>query len=182
MAIELTYKGLLTQAMALLSQEPRFIVCGYNTTKPGGCGGGTFNLVPPNQLIEMPLAECLNAGVSIGLSLAGYIPLLWIERMDFLPHALDAIVNHLDKLATLSNGLHKPACIIRTAIGKRTVPLFTGPTHTQDFSTAIQHMVSFPVKKLMWKSSIIPEYLDAMEAAHNGRSTMLVEDNDLLET
>ena len=131
---------------------------------------------------EMPLAECLCASVSIGLSLGGYIPLLHLERFDFICHATDAIVNHLSKLSLLSNGQHKPAVIILTAIGKRTVPLYSGPTHTQDFTNAIQQMVSFPVRKLLWPTSIVGEFTMALERAQNHQSTMLVIDNDLLET
>lgn len=178
----MTYKDTLREAMTMLGSHPDVRFIGYNVTQPGGSAGGTLAAVHESQRIEMPLAESLCASVAVGMSLGGFIPALWIERMDFLPHALDAIVNHLDKLRLLSSGIHKPACIIRTAIGKRRVPLFTGPTHCQDFSVTLQQMVSFPVKKLMWKTSIVREYEAALNAARAGESTMLVEDCDLYET
>jgi pyruvate/2-oxoglutarate/acetoin dehydrogenase E1 component len=163
--------------MELLAEHPKTMVCGYNST----CGG-TASCFPPERRPELPLAEALCAGIATGLSLQGYIPILWIERFDFVLHAADQIVSHLDKLSKLSDGLHKPAVIIRTAIGNRNTPLLTGPTHTQDFSVAFREMVSFPVVKLMWTSSIIPEYRKALDRALNGESTMLIEDRDLYFT
>lgn len=163
--------------MELLADHPLTQVVGYNSS-----AGGTCLCFPPERRPEMPLAEALCAGVAIGLSIQGYIPILWIERMDFLLHSLDQIVNHLDKLNTLSNGLHKPAVILRTCTGNRTTPLLTGPTHCQNFSVAIAHMVSFPVIQLKWSANIIPEYQKALDRALNGQSTMLVEDRDLMNT
>lgn len=172
-----TYKDHLVSAMKMLSEHPKTMIVGYNAT----CGG-TASCFPPERRPELPLAEALCAGVATGLSLQGYIPIFWCERMDFILHSMDQIVNHLDKLALLSNGLHKPAVIIRTATGNVNTPLLTGPTHCQNFSVAFRHMVTFPIIKLQWISSIIPEYQKALERALNGQSTMLVEDRDLYFT
>lgn len=171
-----TYKDHLVAAMELLANNPRTIITGYNTT----CGG-TASCFPPERRPELPLAEALCAGVATGLSLQGYIPILWYERMDFVLHALDQIVNHADKLSILSNGIHKPAVIIRVAVGNKYSPLLTGPTHCQDFSLEISNMVSFPVIRLRWADSIISEYRKALDRALNGQSTMLVEYRDLYQ-
>jgi len=172
-----TYRDCLSGAMELLAANPKTFVVGYNST-----AGGTCNSFPVDRRPEMPLAEALCAGVAIGMSLNGFVPILWIERMDFILHSLDQIVNHLDKMALLSNGIHKPAVIIRVATGNKNTPLLTGPTHTQDFSVPLRHMVTFPVIQLKWASSIIPEYQKSLERALNGTSTMLVEDRDLYAT
>lgn len=170
----LTYRDHIVGAMELLAENPRTVVTGYNAT-----AGGTCSCFPPERRPEMPLAEALCAGVAIGLSLQGYIPILFIERMDFILIALDQLVNHASKLEQLSGGIHKPGMIIRTCIGNRNTPLLTGPTHCQDFSVAISHMVDFPIIKLMWSSNIIPEYKKALDRAINGKITMLIEDKDL---
>jgi len=173
----LTYKDNITAAMEMLAENPKTMIVGYNAT----CGG-TASCFPPERRPELPLAEALCAGVATGISLQGYIPICWFERYDFVLHALDQIVNHADKLSLLSNGLHKPAIIYRVATGNRNTPLLTGPTHTQDFSVALRHMVTFPIVSLQWTSSIVPEYQKALERALNGKSTMLVEDRDLYFT
>lgn len=130
-------------------------------------------------MIEMPLAEMSMTGAAIGMSLDGWIPVLFFERADFTFLAFDQFVNTLDKLALLSNGLHKPAVIIRVVVGNSEVPLFTGPTHCQNPSKAIRELVTFPIVELKWPTSITAEYAKALERAESGQSTMLVEFKDM---
>lgn len=174
----MTYKDCIASSMTWLGEQPDTCVIGYNTTPPGGSGGGSFNGFPIERRHEMPLAEALMTGVSIGMSLDGWIPVLWLERMDFILHAADQIVNHLDKLKRLSNGIHQPAVIIRVCVGNRYNPLFTGPAHIQNLSKAFREMISFPVVELKWCRSIQHSYMTAYQAAKLGSSTMLVEFKD----
>jgi pyruvate/2-oxoglutarate/acetoin dehydrogenase E1 component len=128
----------------------------------------------------MPVAENLMAGFGVGLSLKGYRPIVFIERMDFLLNALDAIVNHLDKIQRMSSGEFAPSMIIRCIVGNMNKPLFTGITHTQDFSEALRSMVTFPVVQLKKAEEIIPAYRQAAINLNNGISTILVEYKDLV--
>lgn len=164
--------------MNWLGKQPNTCVIGYNVTPPGGSGGSSFNGFPLERRHEMPLAEALMAGVATGMALDGWIPVLWFERMDFTLHAADQIVNHLDKLSRLSNGIHRPAVIIRACVGNRSNPLFTGPAHVQNLSSAFREMISFPVVELKWPKSIKHHYMNAYMAARVGSSTMLVEFKD----
>lgn len=174
-----TYKDHLCSAMTFLGMDPLFRVASYNVTPPGGSGGGTFNGVPIEQRTECPLAEHNMAGICVGLSLAGFLPMLWLERADFSLLAADAIVNQLDKLALLSNGIHRPAVIIRVCVGNKEKPLFTEPTHVQNFSEAFRRMVTFPVIELHWVDSIQFEYRKAFARMKNDRiSTMIIEFKD----
>jgi hypothetical protein len=91
---------------------------------------------------------------------------------------MDQIVNHLDKIGQLSEGIHQPAVIIRVAVGNKQKPLFTGATHTQDFTRAFRELVQFPIVPLKWESSIMNEYEKAYRRAKKGTSTMLVEYRD----
>ncbi len=176
----LSYKDELTKAMESLAQDPLVRFVGYGV-KIGGRAGGTLKNVSDSQLIEMPVAENLMVGFAIGLSLKGLKPVVFIERFDFILNALDAIVNHLDKIEALSHGEFRPAIILRIVIGNRSKPLFTGKTHTQDFTPALKSLVSFPVIALHDASKIEREYT----AAHDrlGRlstSTALIELKDLM--
>lgn len=172
-----TYKEELCLAMNALSDDPNTCVIGYNTLH-GRCGG-TLNGFDPKRITETPLAENCMAGVAIGMSLDGWLPLLWLERFDFAMCCADAIVNHLDKIYELSSGIHKPAVIIRVAVGNKTVPLFTGATHCQNFAEAFRNMVNFPVLELTDKEQISGGYSWALETCKKGQSTMLVEFRDL---
>ncbi len=176
----LSYKDELTKAMESLAQDPLVRFVGYGV-KIGGRAGGTLKNVSDSQLIEMPVAENLMVGFAIGLSLKGLKPVVFIERFDFVLNAMDAIVNHLDKIESLSHGEFRPAIILRIVIGNRAKPLFTGKTHTQDFTPALKSLVSFPVVGLHDASQIQREYT----AAHDGlgrlsTSTALIELKDLM--
>lgn len=174
----ISYKDCITQAITWLGEQEDTWVVGYNTKYSHA--GGTLSGFPNDRIVEMPLAEALMTGTAIGMSLDGMIPILWFERMDFMTLAMDQIVNHLAKLKLLSDGVQKPAVIIRACVGNRTTPLFTGPTHTQDFSKAFQEMVDFPVVRLLWQSSIMLEYQKAYSRAKNEQtSTLLVEFKDM---
>jgi len=140
----MTYKDSLIAAMDELATDPKRVFVGYNV-RYGSKANGTLIHVNDSQLIETPVAENLMAGMAVGLSLGGFKPVVYIERFDFILNAMDAIVNHLDKLDKLSNGQFKPTALIRVVIGSKKSPLFTGPTHTQDFTEAMRHLVSFPV-------------------------------------
>lgn len=164
--------------MTALACDPLTRFVGYGLRK--GRAMGTLESVPDEQIIETPVAENLMAGVAIGLALTGLKPVVYFERADFILNALDAIVNHLDKAATLSRGVFKPAVILRITVGNRNKPLFTGPPHVQDFSRALAEMVSFPVWKVPGADDVSECYARAAADQSAGISTALFEYKDLL--
>lgn len=173
-----SYKEQLTTAMDALAADPLACFVGYGVRKNGALG--TFKNIPPAQLIEMPVAENLLVGAAMGMALAGRRPLVFIERMDFILNAADAIVNHLDKVATLSRGEWSAGVIIRAVVGNRNKPLFTGEPHIQDFSEAFASMVQMPVIRLAAASDIVATYATAAQRQRAGGSTLLVEYKDLI--
>jgi pyruvate/2-oxoglutarate/acetoin dehydrogenase E1 component len=175
-----TYKDHLSAAMTELAKDERVCFVGYNVKY--GRAAGTLKEVSESQLYEMPLAENLMMGAAIGMSLDGRIPVVYLERFDFVLCMLDALVNHLAKLKELSEGIHRPACIIRCVVGNSVSPLFTGATHTQNFSKALREMVSFPVRELHVKGQIVTEYASAYRNAKAGISTMLIDHKDSWDT
>lgn len=174
----MTYKEQITHAMTLLSEDPRTRFIGYGLKH--GRAGGTLRDVPESQIIETPVAENLMTGIAIGASLCGLLPVLYFERMDFMLNAADAIANHLDAASEISCGQFRPAVIIRAVVGNKSKPLFTGKTHTRDFSIAFAGMCSFPVWQLGRTANVLENYAEAKRAQLNGESTMLVEYKDLL--
>lgn len=179
----MTYKESLTQAMTELAADPLVRFIGYGV-RVGGKAAGTLAGVAESQLIETPVAENLMVGLATGMALSGLRPVVFIERMDFILNAMDAIVNHLDKIETLSQGQFRPAVILRVVVGNRNKPLFTGVTHTQNFLDAIATMVSFPVVDLSDPQQVLPQYRLAHESisseGERRKSRMLVEYKDLM--
>lgn len=174
----MTYKQRIAACMTQLAQDKRARFIGYGLKN--GKAGGTLVDVSPEQIIETPVAENLMAGIAIGQSLAGNLPVLYFERMDFLLNAADAIVNHLDAAAQISRGQFKPSVIIRCVVGNRSKPLFTGATHTQDFSEAFRSMLRMRLVQLTASTDIAKEFGTAQEQQLVGKSTLLVEYKDLL--
>ncbi|QWD13724.1 hypothetical protein G6678_05775 [Polynucleobacter paneuropaeus] len=176
MSSQNNYKANLMQANQEIAVDPKILYIGYGLQK--GRALGTIRDVSQQQIIEMPVAENLMVGFAVGLALKGYKPIVFIERMDFIMNALDAIVNHLDKIQKKSNNEFSPAIIIRCIVGNKNKPLYTGITHTQDYSEALRLMVSFPVIQLLDADDIKSSYRRAYDNMENGTSTILVEYKD----
>lgn len=177
----MTYKDAIKGAMDELARDERVVFVGYNVAC-GSMGGGAFADVPAKQLIETPVAENLMAGMAIGMALDGLKPVLYFERFDFILNAMDAIVNHLDKIASISKGEFQPTVLFRVVVGNTGHPLFTGPTHTQDFTEGLRFMVTFPIARLVGVSITAQEIRKEWLLAYanlQSESTMLVEYKDL---
>ena len=114
--------------------------------------------------LELPVAEEMQMGVSIGLALEGYIPVSIYPRFDFLILATNQIVNHLDKLRYLYRDNDSAKVIIRTAVGG-TKPLDAGPQHTKNHTEAFRLMCpSINVVEITKPEEILPTYQEAYSA------------------
>jgi pyruvate/2-oxoglutarate/acetoin dehydrogenase E1 component len=169
-----TYKDAIKKSMNFLAQDPKTLFIGYGV-KTGSKGGGFFSEINESQLIETPVAEGLMLSLAIGLSIEGYKPVVFYERFDFIMNAMDALVNHLDKMKTISKAEYAPKAIIRCVIGGKSNPFFTGVTHTQDHTEAMRKLVSFPVLKPTSKEEMLEAYI---EAYNSDKSYMIIEEKD----
>ena len=171
-----SYKDSLTEAMTLLAKDKRTIFLGQSVAYSGNAVYHTLKDVPLRKRIEMPVMEDSQLGISIGLSLQGYIPISIFPRMDFLMCAMNQLVNHLDKCEEMTNGEFKPKVIIRTVVGS-TKPLYPGVQHCQDYTKGLVHILkNIEILELTDARAIVPAYKWALDSA---RSTILVERGDL---
>jgi len=171
----MTYKEQITNSNTELAKDPKTRFIGYGLQK--GRALGTLNNVPDGQIIEMPVAENLMMGVAIGMALTGLKPVVFIERMDFLMNAMDAIVNHLDKIKDISNDEFDPVVIIRCIVGNITKPLYTGATHVQNFTAPLRDMVEIPIYNVLNENFVKTAYGLAMSRK---KSCIIVEYKDLM--
>lgn len=139
--LALSYKEAVGLSMQELADRNAVFI-GYNVAR--GDAMGTLKGVPDSKKLETPVAENLMAGLAIGMSFEGFIPVLYYERHDFMLVAMDAIVNHIDKIERISHGQYKVPVIIRAVVADAG-PFYSGPTHSQDFTAAFRALVSFPV-------------------------------------
>lgn len=170
------YKDALTKSMELLAQDEKVIFIGYNVVR-GSRANGTLVNIPASRCIETPCAENLMADIGMGLALEGFKPVVYFERHDFVLNALDALVNHLDKMEEKKEEFKMPM-IIRAVVGG-TKPFYPGRQHIQDFTHVFRDLFHFPVCDLNTPKEIIESYKNLDRFEH---STLLVEHRDLYET
>lgn len=167
-----SYFDALGSAMRALGAMPTTIFMGQGVAVPGTTMSDTFNEVPQFKKLEMPVAEDMQMGMAIGMSLEGLLPICVFPRWNFLLLAANQLVNHLDRLSLYSNGGYKPKVIIRTAVPSAS-PFNPGPQHDDDFTDAFSGMLrTVRVVRLYTAPMIGPAYRDAVA---DERSTLLVE-------
>jgi pyruvate/2-oxoglutarate/acetoin dehydrogenase E1 component len=171
--VNMKYFDELKNAMKMLSDHPDTIFIGQSVVYPGTGLYDSFVDVPSSKKYEMPVAENLQMGISIGLSLTGKIPISVYPRWNFLLSATDQIVNHLDKIPLMSNYELMPKVIIRVAVGSIN-PIDPQDQHKGDFTDAFQSMCkSINIIRLTTPEIIIESYKYALEGTHF--SSILVE-------
>lgn len=155
-----SYKDAMIIAMTELGQQGAIFI-GYNVVK--GDAMGTLKNVPLEQKLETPVAENLMSGLAIGMSFEGFLPILYFERHDFILNALDAIINHIDKIERISHGEYKVPVVIR-AVTADAGPFYSGITHSQDFTKLLESGVSFPVEDPKKGKDVLRVFRDAVES------------------
>ena len=173
-----SYAKAFQNAMNYIDQLPNSLVIGQSVLYPGTSMSGTLSGVRKSKIIEFPVEEDLQLGVSIGLAISGFIPLSIFPRWNFLVLATNQLVNHLDKLKDFYEFENPPKVVIRTGIGSIS-PMHPGPQHVGDFTDAFKMLCpNINFVKLDNPSVVLSEYQRAFER-EDGRSTVLVEFGDL---
>lgn len=163
--------------MDWLSEKPETVFLGQAVEYPGTGMSNTLKDVAKDKLMEMPVTEEMQMGISVGMAINGSIPVTIYPRWNFFLLATNQLVNHLDKISLYSNGEFKPKVIIRTAIGSER-PIDPQIQHTGDYTEAFRLMLkTIEVIRLDEPEQIFPAYQKAYER-NDGISTILVEYGD----
>tara|TARA_R100001082_G_C4300724_1_gene132286 strand:- start:178 stop:702 length:525 start_codon:yes stop_codon:yes gene_type:complete len=164
------------KGMDFLAENPRTIFMGQAVECKGTALTHQVKNYPSNQLLELPVSEEMQAGIALGMSLEGYLPVSLYPRMDFVILALNQIVNHLDKWEAMSKGESKPKVIMKAVVGSNN-PLDPGHQHQANHSFAIKNMCSnIDVVELLYPHQILKAYKEARES---DKSTLIIEHGDL---
>jgi pyruvate/2-oxoglutarate/acetoin dehydrogenase E1 component len=167
----------LKRSMEWLAQDERTLFLGQAVEVPGTAMSNTVKDIPLARRLELPVAEELQMGMTVGLALQGHVPVSIYPRWNFLLLAVNQLVNHLDKLGAMSAGGYRPKAIIRTGIGSER-PLHPQHQHVGDFTDAFRLMcTTVEVIRLDEPAQIFPAYQKAL-LRDDGRSTLLVEWGD----
>jgi len=171
----LKYFDELKASMEMLAKDPRVVFIGQAVEYVGTAMSNTLKDVPKEKLIEMPVFEDTQMGITLGLALAGYIPVSIFPRWNFLICATNQLVNHVDKITMMSE--YKPRIIIRTSIGSER-PLHPQHQHVGDYTDAYRLMCSnVDIVRLEEPRQIYNAYCNAY-LRNDGKATILVEYGD----
>ena len=171
------YFSELKRSMNYLAKNNKTIFIGQAVEVPGTSMSNTLKDINPKKLIELPVAEEMQMGMTLGLSLDGYIPISIFPRWNFVLLAMNQLINHLDKVNIMSNDGFKVKAIVRTGIGSKR-PLHPQYQHIGDFTDMVRKMCSsIDIIKLNEPEDIFPSYKKALNR-DDGKSTILVEFGD----
>jgi pyruvate/2-oxoglutarate/acetoin dehydrogenase E1 component len=131
------YKDSLTNMMTKLGEMDNTVFLGQQILFPGNPMSGTLIDVPKEKMIELPVMEDSQMGMSLGMAMTGKFVITFYPRWDFLICAANQLVNHVDKIELMSNGQWKPNMIIRVAKGSE-IPLNPGPQHRGNYFNEFQ--------------------------------------------
>ena len=156
--------------MRSLADDPRTIFVGQSVRYDGAAIYASFDGVPMEKRLEMPVIEDFQLGFCIGVALIGRVPICVYPRLDFMLFCMNQLVNHLDRFCEM--GDYRPKVILRTRIGAK-IPLDAGPQHTGDYTQALSLMMrNVRVVKLTEAPQVVPAYQRALYAPE---STLLIE-------
>ncbi len=114
----------------LLDSRPDVLLLGEDLHDPyGGAFKVTAGLSTAfrGRVISTPISEAGIVGASIGLAIAGFVPIVEIMFADFVSLAMDQIYNHAVKFPGMFPDCEVPIVIRTPAGGRRGY----GPTHSQ---------------------------------------------------
>ena len=163
--------------MDWLGEKPNTLFLGQAVEYAGTGMTNTLKDVDKSKLLEMPVNEDMQMGMSLGMALNGTVPISIYPRWNFLVLAANQIVNHLDKIKIMSDGGYAPKVIIRTSIGSQR-PLHPQHQHIGDFTSGFKALCdTIDIIRLDEPCQIFEAYQYAYNRT-DGRSTILVEWGD----
>jgi len=167
----------LSRAMTYLGEQENTIFLGQAVEYTGTAMTNTLKQVPRAKLLEMPVNEEMQMGITNGIAIAGSVPISIYPRWNFLILGANQLVNHLDKYSIYTHGEYAPKAIIRVGIGSER-PLNPQIQHTGDFTEGFKNLLStIEVIRLDEPEDIFPAYHKAYNRT-DGKSTILVEWGD----
>lgn len=124
------YKDALTEAMTFLGQQDDTIFIGQQIVYAGNPMSTTIISVPKEKMIETPVMEETQMGMSLGMAMTGKTVISFYPRWDFIISATNQLVNHVDKYNLMTG--HNVNLLIRVGKGSD-VPLDPGHQHKGNY-------------------------------------------------
>ena len=103
-----------------MRKDPLLYLMGYDVGEYGGefrVSQGMFKEFGPRRVQDTPINENGEIGLAVGAAITGCRAIVEIPFMDFMPMAMDAIVNQAAKFNYTFAGQRSVPIVIRTAMG-----------------------------------------------------------------
>ena len=183
----LTHMQAVIDAIASeMRRDPKVLYIGQDVGPMGGSMQGTHGLFEEfgvNRVREAPIAESGMLGVAIGAALYGLRPIVEISFGEFLPAAMNQLINQAPNLRYMTGGAARVPVVVRTRVGD-------GPYggHPQDYSAWFAHVPGLKVvmpatpadaRGLMLAAIRDPNpvlFFEPMSLSHAGREDVSSED------
>lgn len=164
------YKDALTDAMTFLAQQNNTIFIGQQIVYAGNPMSTTLTNVSKSKMIEVPVMEETQMGMSLGLAMTGKTVISFYPRWDFIVSATNQLVNHVDKYEIMTG--KKANILIRLGKGSDT-PLDPGVQHKNNYFNEFKSMCpNIEFHDLQNADNIFDIYTKAF---HNGGVHVIVE-------
>jgi pyruvate/2-oxoglutarate/acetoin dehydrogenase E1 component len=166
------YKDALTKSMDFLGEQQDTVFIGQQVLWHGNPMSTTIGNVPKDKIIELPVMEESQMGMSLGMAMAGNFVITFYPRWDFLICATNQLVNHVDKIGLMSGGKWNPNMIIRLGKGSDK-PLDPGHQHRGNYINEFKSLCpNIKFHDLLTHDNIESIYRDAYT---NGGIHIIVE-------
>jgi len=117
----LTYGQALNEALhEEMARDDRVIVLGEDVAAAGGVykvTAGLLDAYGAARVLDTPISEAGIAGLALGASMTGLLPIVEIMFGDFLFLAMDQLLNQAAKVRYMSGGKLGAPLVVRTTLG-----------------------------------------------------------------
>ena len=79
----------LKKSMEYMSRSEKTIFIGQAVEVPGTAMTNTLKKIPKKKLLELPVAEEMQMGITLGLAMDGYVPISIFPRWNFLLYGMN---------------------------------------------------------------------------------------------
>jgi pyruvate/2-oxoglutarate/acetoin dehydrogenase E1 component len=136
-------EAVIDSIASALREDPRVFYIGQDVGAMGGSMQGTKGLIEefgPKRIREAPISESAMVGAAVGAALFGQRPIVEISFGEFLPAAMNQLINQAPNLHYMSGGSARVPMVVRTRVGD-------GPYggHPQDYSAWFAHVPGWKV-------------------------------------
>jgi pyruvate/2-oxoglutarate/acetoin dehydrogenase E1 component len=155
------YKDALTDAMTFLGEKDNTVFIGHQIVYAGNPMSTTLGNVSKDKMIELPVMEETQMGMSMGIAMTGKTVITFYPRWDFIILAANQLINHVDKFELMTGS--RLNLIIRLGKGSDK-PLDPGHQHKgnyfEEFKSMCPHIT---FHNLLNKDDILSTYTSAYE-------------------